>query len=587
MNYNQKCKLTGIILIAIIVLASSLLIIKSISDGDFFWHLKAGEWLWQNKSLPSEDIFAHTSPEAQTMWAHFIITSYWLSQLIYFLFHLAGGMSGIVFLRFIIALSLIYMMLKRHHGDFILYLSLLMIFMVTLLTLYPLERPHVFSFLCFSVLLYLLEQLKNEKNSSQGKTACFLLPFTMLIWANMHAGYIVGLGTILIFILFEGLKFIHPSLMPLQKKTYKNFLIVGTLGIAVSFINPNFYDAITVMFSQETSYASTSNLEYQSPLWTFKQYNDYRILPYFFILLLAVIGMIINLRKINITEIVLLAGIGYFSFTAIRYIPFFMIAALPITGRYLSKVNHLKLYRVLICAIALYATVFFTWKERLNIELITSGKWVNTYEYPVAATEFILQNNIKGNMYNNLEWGGYLMWRLGPERKVFIDGRVLFEDIFKVSKLVLRAHNNGVSGEPYWKHTLNKYGVTYAIIPLILPSGEFPQIVIALIEDNEWKPVFLESNTLIFLKNSPENNTVLKKFSIPNNYFVMSLINHFTRIVQFRPYFVQAHLAISDLYTSIGRYNEARDSYIKVLQIAPYNTKAMKMLKLFNMMLKK
>ena len=153
MSYSRTYKLTGVVLITIMVLASSLFLIQSVKDGDFFWHLKTGEWILQNGSLPSEDFFAHTSPKTYTKWQHFVLTSYWLSQVIYSLFHLAGGMNGIILFRFFIASMFIYVLLKRNQGDMIVYIALVMIFMVNLLSFFPLERPHVFSFLFFAILL--------------------------------------------------------------------------------------------------------------------------------------------------------------------------------------------------------------------------------------------------------------------------------------------------------------------------------------------------------------------------------------------------------------------------------------------------
>ncbi len=587
MGHGKIYKLTVVALLVAIVLTSSLFLIRSIKDADFFWHLKTGEWILQNGSIPLEDIFAHTSPETYTKWERFTLSSYWLGQVIYALFYLAGGMGGIVVLRFIIAFIVMYVMLKRNQRDLIFYLGLLMIFMVGLLSLFPLERPHAFSFLFFVILIYIFEKLKEGESLYQGNAVYFLFPFIMLVWANLHGGYILGLGLILLFILCEGLKFLHPSLRPLDKKVYNKLLIAGMLGIVFSLVNPNFYTAIPWMLRPEHVYLRRAILEYRSVLWTFMQLNDYRTLSYFFILILAMISLAVNIKRIDLTEIVILGVTGYFSFTTIRYIPFFIIVALPVAGRLLSGGNILKAGRIFICVLACSAAVFFGWKERLNIELVSSGKWINTYEYPVAAADFIRQNKIRGNMYNNLEWGGYLIWRLAPETKVFIDGRTLFVDVVETSKLLRNAPAEIVSGESYWKNIFSRYNVTYAIIPLISPSGEFSQLLMPILKDRNWIPVYLDSNAMIFLKNIPEYYPVLRYYSVPKNLFVMALINQYTSITEVRPDLIQAQLAVSDLYTAIERYSEARDSYRKVLRVAPFNTHAAKRLEILDKMLNK
>src|SRR4030042_3062602 len=520
MNFNRIYKTTIFILTAVICIVSVLYLLNSVKDPDFFWHLKTGEWIWQHKSLPTEDPFAYTSPQTHTTREHFILTSYWVSQILYHLFHLLFGMPGIVFLRFIVVGILFFFMLKRRHGDNILYLSLLLVFIIQLLDSYPIERPHVFSFLCFAILLYFLEGIKEDAPFTKRKGIYLFLPILMVIWANMHGGYILGQVIIILYIMIEGLKFVHPSLRPLGKSVYKNILIIGGLGIIFSLVNPNTYEALTIMIKMPAS-LTINNLEFQSSLWRFRELNEYRIILYWFVLLLTVTGVVINLKKIDITEIALLAGTGYFSFTTVRYIPFFIIAALPVIARYFSNEKILKLGRIFIFVAALYAAVFFAWKERLNIENISSNRWINTYEFPVTATDFIVENNIKGNIYNNFEWGGYLIWRLGPERKVFIDGRVLFEDVYETSKLIDKAYADNYQGLPYWRSVLNSYGVSYIIIPLVSPSGTVPELLNALLRDNDWIPVFLDKNAMIFLKDSAENSQTISHYSVPKKYFIL------------------------------------------------------------------
>jgi hypothetical protein len=585
MNRSYIYNSFKIVSIAVLCLVSFIYLLESIQDPDFFWHLKTGEWIWEHKSLPSEDPFTYTSSrstQTQTIREHVILTSYWLSQVIYHLFHFSGGMLGIVFLRFIIVGILIFFMLKRKHGDSILYLSLLIIFLIQLLGSYPIERPQAFSFLFFAILLCFLEKVRDNMSAAKGIKIYFLVSLLMLIWSNMHGGYILGQVLLILYVIMEGLKFIHPSLKPLQKNIYKKLVIVCGLGIIFSLFNPNIYNALTMVITAPSS-LKVHNLEYQSSLWRFRELNEYIIILYWLILLITIIVIIVNLKKIDITVLALLIGTGFFSFTTARYIPFFMIAALPIISILLSKGIILKLSRIFIFAIMIYAAVFFTWKERLNVQNISSNRWINTYEFPVTAADFILNHNIKGRIYNNFEWGGYLIWRLGPERKVFIDGRVMYEDVYEMSTLIDNAYSQDFIGLPYWKAILNSYSVRCIILPLVSPSGNVPELLNELIKDNAWSPVFLDRNSMIFLKNTPENHQIIKINAFPKYYFITILIDQYKTIIRVKPTFIQAYIAMSDLYIMLNRFQEAREGYEKVLQIAPFNNKAREMLKLLDM----
>ncbi|MBI4691431.1 MAG: hypothetical protein HY754_14365 [Nitrospirae bacterium] len=518
---NRLDKFIKFILIVLILLVSSLHLLREIRDSDFFWHLKAGEWIWQNKSLPSENPFTYTTPPSHTGWERFVLTSSWLSEVIYYLFYLADGMSGIVILRFVITGILTYIMLKRKQGDSILYIGLFLFFLIEFLEESSLDRPQAFSFLFFAALLFIMEKIKDAE-TGRGRTIYFLLPLFMLVWANMHGGHAIGQVTIVFYILTEGIKFFHPSLRPMEKKIYKRLLIAGVTGIVFSFANPNLYHTVATVISVPANMAADI-IEYQSSLNKFKTSYDYNMLLYWFILLLTIIGLIINIKKTDITEAALLAGTGYFSFTTIRYIPFFMITALPVVGRLFSTKGILKWSRILMLLIVVYIAIFFTWDERSNINRIATGRWTNNYAAPENAVEFILKNNIKGNMYNYYNYGGYLIWRLVPERKVFIYGGNTNEQIHIHSMLINDANEQDVSGLPAWKYILEAYNVSYIVIPLFESSGRKLPLINSLLRDGDWIPVFFNLNSLIFVKNLPGNYHVINTYAIHKDYLIANI----------------------------------------------------------------
>jgi len=562
----------NILLWAAIIAVTTLFLLTIIGDPDFFWHLKTGEWIWQNKELPAHDPFSYTSPSLASARERFILTSYWLSQVGYHLIHSAAGMPGIVVLRFLVIGALLAVLTKRRQGDSTLYLGLLLIFVTTLLKIYPADRPQVFSFLFFGVLLLLLDRIRQGVPTSH-----YWLPALMLLWANTHGGYILGQAIIVLYIVMEGVKFLRPGMLrPMAQEAYRKLLLAGAAGIACSFINPNTYHAWTAMKSL-TSYMMSINIEYMSSLELFLRLNEYGMLPYWLLLLLTAIGVLVNIKKIDITEAALLAATGYFSFTQIRYIPFFLVATVPVAGRLLSGKRVLPWARAVVLFAAICTSLFFSRNELGNIQRIGSGRWISNSQFPVQASEFISSRKLAGNMYNDYSWGGYLIWRLGPERKVFIDGRALYEDVFALWASISAAEARSYGGVPFWKSVLAGYKVRYIVIPFYDRfTGEMVPLVNALLRDKDWVPVFIDLNSMVFVQDTLENKQVIAEArrSVKKEYlgeFMLSMLN---RRIQSDPGNATLHIAKGDVYLVMQKVPEARVEYETTLNMSPFNITA-------------
>jgi hypothetical protein len=80
--------------------------------------------------------------------------------------------------------------------------------------------------------------------------------------------------------------------------------------------------------------------------------------------------------------------------------------------------------------------------------------------FPVEAVNWLEENPQEGEMFNYFPWGGYLQYRLWPEKKVFIDGKSDFygEDF-------VRQYGQVISIEEDWVDILDQYQVKWAILP--------------------------------------------------------------------------------------------------------------------------
>ena len=499
-----------------ILLVSAAFLLKPVNDPDFFWHLKTGEWIWQHRGLPASDPFNFMNQEMADGNQRFTLTAYWLTQVIFHLVHSLLGMPGIAALKFLMVLLIVAALLKLRRGDPVIHAALVLSVLPLLTLVYTYDRPQAFSILFFATLLAILERERTSRTVPSSWQSYLAVPLLMLLWGNMHGGHVLGQITILMFIVLEGVKFAHPTLQPMGRDRYRRLLIVGGAGLIVSLINPNSWHALQVALTPLPVWLH--NMEYKSTVAFFR---GQRLVAIFWgALALSALAVLFTIRRPDITWIALLAGLGYQGFIHVRYVPFFMIAALPVVGSWLSSERFGRWVRPVL-VVGAVALVAIPMKDNLpSRERASLSLRVNEHIYPVRAADFVLANAPSGNLYNTYFWGGYLIWRLGPERKVFVDGRGLsFQPIFKGFSIDI-AFSNPTEPPPLWKRLLRQYGIGYLIIPRVdsnagVKLDEVAKLRTALLESPEWVPVFADAISLVFVKNAPEHRELIRKHEIP------------------------------------------------------------------------
>jgi hypothetical protein len=103
--------------------------------------------------------------------------------------------------------------------------------------------------------------------------------------------------------------------------------------------------------------------------------------------------------------------------------------------------------------------------------------------FPVTGAEFIKENDLKGNIYNPVHWGGYLIWKLFPGKKVFTDGRNLNFPLYRDYLAVDNAEPVAIAGMPARKAMLEAYNINYVLTPFSKYGGGLVPLIYALFDD--------------------------------------------------------------------------------------------------------
>ncbi len=524
-------------------------------DIDLWWHLATGRYIVEHRSLLAADPFSYTSGHDSSLRA-IILNGYWLSQVILYQAHSVFGNYGIIAFRVLVLISILFMVLRigRRLGaeDPALIIVLVMTGFVS--RRFTGERPQLFSFLLAPVVFYLLNDLKEaysaqriasseqqeeaysvKRVASMGQqkeasgvqhntpytlhpsrlshnvTRCplpparyFLLPLTMLLWANLHRGFMMGTALIALFGVSETVR------LYLKRGIDKPFLkgcLIMAVAISASFINPNTYKPYLELIVFQASALQQRTSEYLSPV-TLMLHRQY-LVSYWLYLTASAIVFGLSSRRMDKTNLLIFVFLAALSLSAFRYIPFFVFVTAPYVALYLSDILKIPLppngrgekkgtlYFArpisVLAALLVIATFMFMLKSFDSTLGSALRHPTMARRFPEKAASFIEEHHLPGRIFNHFNWGGYLIWRLYPERRVFIDGRALSLKAFSDYTEILWDKDK-------WKALLGYYGVRVIVMPRSNPlTGELYELINRLYEDPDWALVYSDDTAMVFL----------------------------------------------------------------------------------------
>lgn len=333
-------------------------------------------------------------------------------------------------------------------------------------------RCQLFSFLFFTIFLYILELARKDKNKP-----LFLTPFLMIIWNNLHGGCLSGIGLIAIYTIGE----------LLNKKQVKKYIFALLSSIIVLPINPWGFSYIKFLLN-----AGTMQRTYVMEWWgAFYKLNIMSYLKFKFfalILLTTEIGLIIKRiksKELNFdrTAFLVILATLILAIQHTKLIPFFIISATcflyddfytvfnSITKNIFNKIANFK--EPIIYGLILAFAIF-------NIHKNLDKVIINPDRYPILSVEFIKQNNLKGNLFTNFGLGSYVAYKLYPNNKIYMDGR--YEEVYP--DYLMEDLKNFYYAEKNWNEVFIKFP------PDILLIEKYYKIYNIIKSQKQWKLIY-------------------------------------------------------------------------------------------------
>lgn len=456
-----------------------------VADTDTWWNLKTGQYIWQNRALPVPDPFAYTtylgkpSYPGEAATRDLNLTHEWLAQVILYLAYAAGGFPGLVLFRaaLLTAFSGVVGLVAFHrsHGF---YRSLAAAFAVALIAKsVATDRPYLITFLLLAITLAIMEY------RGAPWARLWLLPPMFLVWANCHGGYFMGWAVAGAYCA-EAL-FLRQRKQPVPDE--RKLWTFSVLAVLASGLNPNFFAVIPGMFAYRQSFLQSTLNEWHRPaLWPPNAYSV--------VLFAAAAVLLWARRRTRPAEWLLFLAFAVLSLMADRNKILVGVIGPIVIASYLPWKRTLPVLAEFL-AVALVLAGAGAQIARGNAFQLRAAEW----KYPSGAADFLLAHHVSAPMFNNYEQGGYLMWRLWPQERVFLDGRALNESVFQD---YLRMAFNFKNAQ----QLLDQYGVQVIVLvgfEYIRGSPYLLAWALADPQQTEWKLVYQDKQALVFMRHPP------------------------------------------------------------------------------------
>jgi hypothetical protein len=448
------------------------------TDYDWWWHLRTGQLIWEQRAIPSADPYSYTN--AGRPW----VVHEWLFEVLTYLGYRAIGYNGLSLALGLVLLATftLHYLLLRALGAGRVLAGLLVAWSGLLTFMTVTMRPQVFSYLFLAVELWCLYLYRSGR-----RRAVWLLPPIMLLWVNLHGAWIMGLGTLALFVAGEWLNARARG----ERAALGHAVGALALGTAAIAANPQFLriylfplsfiapDSATVQYIQE---------------WQPPNFHDF--FGYVFgltVLLLVALGL--RRPRFDYTLALWALAFTYLGFSSMRHLPLFALVVVPVIAQQLpaswrgpewpyreNALTGVVNWVLVLFVVGVIASVM------LGNPLVQLRPEPNLTNYPVEGLAYLRAHPGGGNLLNYDAWGGYLIDQLYPTSPVFTDtrvdlyGREFVEEYITVARV-----------RPGWRDVLRRYDVAQVLLP------KDSQLVAVLREDPAWR-VVLEGDEEVLLQ---------------------------------------------------------------------------------------
>jgi hypothetical protein len=500
-------------------LVLTVLSVRLLGDAGIGWHIRTGQLILATHAIPHIDPFSATTslvspgqPWFAWEWLYDVVVG-WLDR--------AAGLNGVVlFTALIIALVFAWtfrLLLRR--GTNVLVALILVLLAASAAMIHFLARPHVLSWLFTVIWFWVLESSENScagsHSDSRRRRYLWLLPVLMLLWVNVHGGFLVGFALLGIYWCSAAWQWLRmkedrfeDALQKIQAgRRFRALTLTGILSAAATLVNPyGVHLHIHIYRYLSNRFLMDHIDEFQSPNFHYVAQKCFAGL-----LLLTLVALTAKRRKIGVSQGLVVLFAVYSGLYASRNIPVSSQLLILVIGPWLSDaMEKLRERRQ-----RLASAGFLQRMEAIELSLrghlwpiaaIVLTGWIAAQggklggstlmdahfdgkRFPAAAVDYLEKQNVQGPLVSPDYWGGYLIYRLYPRVRMVVDDR---HDFY--GEEFLKSYLKMVHVEPGWEDFLQQHQAQSVIAP------KDSALANILLETASWRAIYSDDVAVAFVR---------------------------------------------------------------------------------------
>lgn len=503
----------------------------TLEDFDLGWQLASGRWIVQHHQIFSKDIFSYTA--AGQPWIYPA-----LSGIFFYACFLVGGYALLTWTGALASAGTVALLMCRRS----VVVAALAMIAAPMIASRTQPRAEMFSTILFAAYLALL--WKHYRNHRV--TLC-LLPFLMVLWVNLHPGFISGVLLCLVYVCIEGLDCLSVERRAGAIERLRRAWIWLVLAAVATILNPwgpGIYAALARQARAQSLHSlwivewGGIHLSWNS----FVQASDLRDpqSSFWWLALVAVGSSCYALWKRQWGAAILLAGSLILTFRHQRLQGLFACVVVVVAGSLIEQLleaaperepkpkngsirgDRLRVMRgyglaalvILMAGTSILRSVdLISDRYYMRSDQLASFGTGLSWWFPERAVQFLQREKAPGNVFNGYSLGGYLTWRLYPEYRDYIDSRALPfgpELFFRAYDLAAESPDSAT-----WTREAEARGINTIIAPISRYQGMtvFPQLH-NFCHSKTWTPVYMDEVSVVILRRTPETEALAERLQI-------------------------------------------------------------------------